>query len=305
MRSTDLIPGVLLVGVILAAPLVVHAQQSAAADLTTTKIFENLYVLSGPQGVNTGNVAVFLTDEGAIVVDDKFDEHVAAILEAVAELTDQPVRYVLNTHHHLDHSGGNAGFQELAEIIAHRNARRNMVKQSGSFGSGRPESDLPRITFNKVTSVFLGGKEVSAHYFGRGHTDGDAVIYFPAERVIHTGDLYVPGGFLVDYSAGGSALEWAATLEAILALDFDTIIPGHLQLAVSRDELVQHIRDFGTVRERLQDLISRGVSREDVRDELELEDLHGWDVVPWVPESPFLRRSFEGLYDELLEAQLR
>ncbi|MDA2937952.1 MBL fold metallo-hydrolase [Acidobacteria bacterium AH-259-A15] len=281
----------------------VSAQQNPDAHLTTTKVRDHLYVVSGPDDVNTGNVAVFVTDEGVILVDDKFDRHVEAILREVRTVTDQPVRYVLNTHHHLDHSGGNRTFLGLAEIIAHRNARQNMVKRSGGFGSGRPDSDLPRVTFSDVTSIFLGGKEVRAYYFGRGHTDGDIVIHFPAERVIHTGDLYVPGGFLTDYSAGGNALEWDATLRAILRLDFDTIIPGHLQTAVTREDLVQHIQDFKTVRHRVQEIIMQGGSREEIAELLKLEDLVGWSTVPWIPTSPRLKRSFAGLYDELKQAQ--
>ncbi len=279
----------------------VSASQTPDADLTTTKIRDHLYVISGPEDVTTGNVAVFVTDEGVILVDNKFDQHVEGILRAVRTVTDQPVRYVLNTHHHLDHSGGNRTFRGLAEIIVHRNARQHMVDRSGSYGSGRPDSDLPRVTFSDVTSIFLGGEEVRAYYFGRGHTDGDAVIHFPAERVIHTGDLYVPGGFLVDYRAGGSALEWDETLKAILRLDFDTVIPGHLQTAVTREDFVQHIEDFMTVRQRVREIILQGGSKEEVAGLLKLDDLAGWSTVPWLPNAPGLRRSFAGLYDELSE----
>ena len=295
--------GVLIATIGLGYLWTVSGGQSTPTSLTTTKVREHLYVISGPEEVNTGNVAVYVTDEGVILVDDKFDRHVEAILKEVRTVSDQPVRYVFNTHHHLDHSGGNRTLLEFAEVISHRNARRNMAKRSGGFGSGRPDSDLPRVTFSDVTSVFLGGKEVRAYYFGRGHTDGDVIIHFPAEKVIHSGDLYVPGGFLTDYSAGGNALEWDASLRAVLELDFDTIIPGHVQTTVTRQDLVQHIQDFDTVRDRVREIILRGGSREDVAERLRLDDLVGWSTAPWIPSSPRLKRSFAGLYDELKQAQ--
>ena len=280
-----------------------YGAENNTSGLRSSAVRDNLFVISGPEDANTGNVAAYITDEGVILVDDKFEQHVDAILGEVSTLTDQPVRYVFNTHHHLDHSGGNKSMLEIAEVIAHDNARRNMKEPIGSFGSDRPASDLPRVTFSEGMSVHLGGKEVQAHYFGRGHTDGDVVIYFPAERVIHTGDLYVPGGFLVDAAAGGSALAWDATLRAVLKLDFDTIIPGHLNITVSREDLVQHIRDFETVRNRIQLIIQSGGTREELRERLKLDDLEGWGTNPWIPAASFLRRSFEELYDELADPQ--
>ena len=106
-----------------------------------------------------------------------------------------------------------------AEIIIQKNARANMVtgKQPG----------LPRITFTDESQVFLGGKEVLARYLGRGHTNGDAVIYFPSEKVLHTGDLFVVGAPFCDTNSGGSIKEWDQTLQKALQYDFDTVIPGH------------------------------------------------------------------------------
>ena len=129
-------------------------------------------------------------------------------------MTDKPVKYVLNTHQHGDHTGGNAKMLEAgAEIIAQKNARANMVdgKMPG----------VPRVSFTDETEVFLGGKEVRARYFGRGHTNGDAVIYFPAQRVIHTGDLFTVGTSsapvtvapFIDYSAKASVVDWTKTLD--------------------------------------------------------------------------------------------
>lgn len=107
-----------------------------------------------------------------------------------------------------------------AEILIHKNARANMVagKQPG----------LPQITFADEAQVFIGGQEVSAHHFGRGHTNGDAVILFPSERVLHPGDLFVNGSApFIDYSAKGSIVDWDKTLDRVLQLDFDTVVLGH------------------------------------------------------------------------------
>lgn len=279
---------------------VASARQASTRSLTIERVRGDLYVIGGPQDANAGHVGMLVTPEGVILVDDKFERHVEAILDAVRTVTEQPVRYIFNTHHHLDHSGGNHLLRERAEIIAHRNARAHMVTKSASSGSGRPESDLPRVTFTDTTSVFLGGKEVRAHFFGRGHTDGDVVIYFPTERVIHTGDLFVPGGFLTDYAAGGSALEWDATLGGVLGLDFDVVIPGHGPTTVSRDVLVRHRQDFETVRQRVRELVAQGTSRNEVERLLKLGDLPGWSTVPWIPVAPRIARSFGGLYDELV-----
>lgn len=249
-------------------------------NLTIEKVKEDLYNISG----DGGNVAAYVTGEGVILVDDKYDRDFNAILAKVKSVTDQPVKYVLSTHHHGDHTGGNPMFLASAEIIAHRNARQNMIngKQPGP----------PRITFSDETSVYLGGKEVRARYFGRGHTNGDAVIYFPDLKVVHTGDLYTNGAPFTDYSAGGSFVEWPQTLDAILKnLDFDTVIPGHGK--VGKPEDVRHHRDnFVTVRNRITELQRQNKSKADFAQSLKIDDL-GWSP------SGLWNGSLPGMYDEI------
>jgi glyoxylase-like metal-dependent hydrolase (beta-lactamase superfamily II) len=173
-------------------------------ELKLEKITDDLYNISG----DGGNVAAYLTNDGVIIIDDKFERDHADIVAKVKSISDKPIKYVLNTHQHGDHTGGNEKLLGSAEIIAHKNARANMVQ-------GKMPG-VPRVSFTDETEVFLGGKEVRAHYFGRGHTNGDAVIHFPALRVIHTGDLFVTGTPFIDYSAGGSAVEWTRTLDEVL-----------------------------------------------------------------------------------------
>ena len=245
-------------------------------QLKLNKIANDLYEVEG----DGGNVAVYVTDEGVILIDDKFDRDYADILAKVRSVTNKPVRYVLNTHQHGDHTGGNAKMQDASvEILAQKNARANMV-------AGKMPG-VPRISFNDETEVFLGGKEVRARYFGRGHTNGDAVIYFPADRTVHTGDLFTVGMSnapvtvtpFIDYSANGSVVEWTRTLDGVLnsGWDFDTVIPGHGPVS-KRADLVAYRQNFEKMRDRVSGMVRDGKSKDDVAKMLTAE--FGWSADP-------------------------
>jgi cyclase len=233
-------------------------QQKARAPLTIEKVADDLYVIIG----NGGNVGVLVTDEGVILVDDKFEPDYDAIIAQVKTVTNQPVKYVFNTHHHGDHSGGNIRFIAIAEIISHKNARENMVPPKAAAGAtGRPA----RIVFTDETSVFLGGKEVRARYFGRGHTNGDIIVYFPAQRVIHTGDLMAGVTPLIDYNGGGSVVEWVRTVDAAMgALDFDKVIPGHGDVT-NKAGLKTYRDNVAKLRDDVTAMVRQGKSKEEVR----------------------------------------
>jgi cyclase len=172
--------------------------QGQPPQLKVNKVQNDLYEIEG----DGGNVAVLVTNEGVILVDDKYERDHDAIMAGIKSVTQQPVKYVFSTHYHEDHSGGNAKFLPTSEIISTRNARTNILEHKQSNGS---KDTLPaRVVFTDETSVFLGGKEVRAHYFGRGHTNGDAVIYFPELKTVHTGDLMAGDSPLIDYPGGGS-----------------------------------------------------------------------------------------------------
>ena len=173
--------------------------------LRTERVKGDLYMVSG----EGGNVALYTTSEGVVLVDDMFDRNHADILAQIKSVTNQPLRYVINTHQHDDHAGGDLKMLPIAEVIAHKNVRANLADIKRPYYEDTPGTPigLPRITFSNELAVHLGGKEVSAHYFGRGHTSGDAVIYFPELKVIHTGDLFlaIRGG-----GSGGGARAAAA-----------------------------------------------------------------------------------------------
>jgi cyclase len=215
--------------------------QAQRQPLTMEKVTPNLYVIIG----NGGNVAVMPTSEGVLIIDDKFAADGPDIVAKVKTISEKPIRYVINTHQHGDHTGGNEALLAAnAEIIIQKNARANMVtgKQSG----------LPRVTFNDESQLFLGGKEVDAKYFGRGHTNGDAMIYFPSEKVIHTGDLFVTTGApFIDSANGGSIKDLDKTVQKALdTFDFDTVIPGH-GAVMKRADLVKWVVTIGELRTRI------------------------------------------------------
>lgn len=258
-------------------------QQPPPEPLTVEKMADDLHVIVG----SGGNVAVLTTSEGMILVDDKFERNVPEILAKVKAIADKPIRYVLNTHQHGDHTGGNQKLMmENIEILIHKNARANMVKVS--------QPGLPRITFADETAVYLGGKEVQAHHYGRGHTNGDSFIYFPAHRVIHTGDLFVSGAPLIDYANGGSGVAWTATIDEALKLDFDRVIPGHGPI-MKRADLIAWKTSFEKVRERITKLKRDGKDVKAAAAELKMDDLAGWSA----PSRFWSERSFPGLYQEL------
>jgi len=265
--------------------------------LRIEKVKADLYMVSG----EGGNVALYVTGEGVILVDDMFDRNHADILAQVRAVTGQPLKYVLNTHQHDDHAGGDLKMLPIAEVIAHRNARANLVHIKQPYYEDTPGTPigLPRLTFSDETSVYLGGKEVRAKYFGRGHTNGDAVVYFPEVRVIHIGDLFLgrPAGvagaapqarppgvnIYVDYAQGGSFLDWTKTLDGMLTLDFDTVIPGHGPVSTKND-VVKFRADLETMRNRLAGMVRQGRSKDDIVNTLERD--YGWRATGCPPSPP-------------------
>jgi cyclase len=242
---------------------VAYTQTPQAGKLALEKVKDDLYVISN----DGGNVAAYVTDEGVIVVDDKFDADVAEILAKIKSVTDKPVKYVLNTHQHGDHTGGNQKMLPLAEIIIHENARANMV-------AGKMPG-VPRVTYSDQTGVYLGGKEVLAKHFGRGHTNGDAAIYFPALKVVHMGDLFVAGAPFIDYSAGASAKEWAGTIDGVLKWDFDTVVPGHGPVS-KRADLIKFRDGMAKLCDRVGGMVREGKGKDDMSKMLVAE--FGWNA---------------------------
>ena len=228
-------------------------------QLNLNKVKDDLYEIEG----DGGNVAVYITDDGVILVDDKFERDHDTIMERIKGVTSKPVKYVLSTHYHEDHSGGNAKMlSSNAEIISTANARKNILAHIQSNAGIIPTP--ARITFTQEEDVVLGGKEVRARFFGRGHTNGDAVMYFPALRTIHTGDLMAGTTPLIDYPGGGSLADWTTTLDEVLNdLDFDTVIPGH-GAVTNKAGLLLYRNNVEKLQNRVKGLIRDGKKADDI-----------------------------------------
>jgi cyclase len=270
------------------ASLQALTQQQAPPALMMEKTKDDLYTIIG----DGGNVAVLITNEGVLLIDDKFEQDHDQIVAKVKSVTNQPIKYVISTHYHADHSGGNGKMMQMGgvEIISTANSRKNILEHKQS---NAPPNVVPaQITFTEETSVFIGGKEVRARYFGRGHTNGDAVIYFPADRTIHTGDLMAGASPLIDYNGGGSLVDWAKTLDGVLKnLDFDTVIPGHGN--VTNKSGLQTYRDnVDKLRTRVTGLIKQGKSQTEIAKVMETE-------YNWAPNSLQQQWSVPGFMKEL------
>jgi len=265
------------------------AQTEAAAPFNLIKVADDLYVIDGG---GAGNVAVYITNEGVILVDDKYEQHFDEIMSNVKKVTNQPIKYILSTHYHADHSGGNTRFSSIAEIISTRNAHDGIVQHKQS---NAPNDMIPaRVTFTQETDLFLGGKEVRAKYYGRGHTNGDAFVYFPALKVLHTGDMFTSASPLIDYPGGGSLLEWPKTLDAVMndkSLDFDTVIPGHGPVSKKAD-LLTYRNNAQKMLTRVQSLVRQGKSQDDVAKVMTAE-------YNWQPGSLNMQWSLPGMMIEL------
>ena len=263
-------------------------QQQAPPALTMEKVKDDLYEVVG----DGGNVAVLVTNEGVLLVDDKFQQDHDQIIQKVKGVTSQPIKYVINTHYHEDHSGGNGRMLMVpgVEIISTANSRKNILEHKQSNAS--PNVVPAKVTFTQETSVFIGGKEVRARYFGRGHTNGDAIIYFPADRTIHTGDLMAGTSPLIDYNGGGSLIEWTKTLDAAMAqLDFETVIPGHGNVT-NKAGLKTYRDNVEKLRNRVTGLIREGKKQDDIAKVMQTE-------YNWQPNSLQQQWSVPGFMTEL------
>jgi cyclase len=263
MRKSSIIR--LSAAVLLVAGLwVAYTQGPLPAKLDLIKIKDDLYVIHND--IVPGNSTALITTEGVLLVDDKFDVDHNGIMEQLKKVTDKPIKYVVNTHHHGDHSGGNAKMQDMnAVVVATEEARENMVdgKQPG----------LPSIVIQHHAHIYLGGKNVELYHFGRAHTNGDMVVYFPGDRTLAAGDMFTFGDAtpqLIDYAGGGSGKEWPKTLDSALELDFDAVVPGH-GVVTTKQEMAKFRDSTLKLRNRVHEMLVQKKTRDDVSKMLQTE----------------------------------
>jgi cyclase len=216
-------------------------QDFSKVQIKVTKVSGNIYMLEGAGG----NVAASVGEDGIVIVDDQFAPLADKIQAALKNLgiTDKPVRLVINTHYHGDHTGGNEPFANTGSTVIAQDKVRKRLETGGAAGNGgsvrmevkpAPKGALPIITFEHDVTVHLNGEDIRALHFPAGHTDGDAIIFFPKNNVVHMGDDLVRYGFpFIDVTGGGSAQGMIAAMEKVSAqLPADVkVIPGHAALS--------------------------------------------------------------------------
>ena len=243
-----------LMGALLLVPGRALAQQPpdfSKVEIKVTKVSGNVYMLEGAGG----NIAASLGDDGILIVDTEYAPLAGKIQAALKGIgiTDKPVRFVVDSHYHDDHSNGNPAFAAAgATIIANENLRKRLENGS-TIGNGpggsihmqqpaRPKEALPVITFDDGINIFLNGEEIEVRHFPAAHTDGDSFVFFATNKVLHTGDVFVRYGFpFIDVNSGGSVQGMIAACDKALAeFPADTkVIPGHGALATMDD-----LRDY-------------------------------------------------------------
>jgi len=280
--------------------LVAQDQDFSKVQMKVTKVAGNVYMLEGAGG----NIGASVGDDGIVIVDDQFAPLADKIKAALKGITDKPVRFIINTHYHGDHTGGNAIFQQNAPIIAQDNVRKRLEEggTAGNLGSismqVKPASKeaLPIITFDHDVTVHLNGEDIRALHFPHGHTDGDSVIFFPKSNVVHMGDDFVTYGFpFVDLAGGGSVSGMIAAIDEIVPkLPADVkVIPGHGPISNLDD-----VRHFVTMLKESQAAVDAGIKQGKTLDQLKQENV----LAPWQKWSGQFVKSdqwLETLYNDL------
>lgn len=249
-----------LFGVVLVANL--NAQRDFSdVQITSEKLTDNIYALFG----SGGNIGLAIGEDAAYLIDDQFGPLTEKIVAHVKTLTDKPVNFVLNTHMHGDHTGGNENLANAgALVIAHENVRKRMVASD----EPNPKEALPVITFNDKMTLHLGnGKSLHAMYVNPAHTDGDTYYYFPEDNVIHMGDNFFSGRYpYIDLNSGGDIDGLISNVTMALGIvdDSTKIIPGHGSIS-SKSDLENYKNLLITLRERVTKARKEGNSLEETQ----------------------------------------
>jgi cyclase len=261
-----------------------QGQDFSKVQIKVTKVSGNIYMLEGAGG----NIAASIGDDGIVIVDDQFAplaDKIQASLKSQG-ITDKPVRFVINTHYHGDHTGGNAPFSNAGStVIAQDNVRKRLIS-GGTAGNGpggsihmedKPaeKAALPIITFEHDVTVHLNGEDIRALHFPAGHTDGDSIIFFPKNNVVHMGDDFVRYGFpFIDVTSGGSVQGMIAAMEKATAqLPADVkVIPGHGQLSNLDD-----VREFTKMLKETSAVVQKALAERKTLEQMKQEKI----LDPW------------------------
>jgi cyclase len=292
-RTTIFLAFAILAAAVLAQPqppaALAAGGRSAPQPQAIQQVKPGLYMITGAGG----NTTVRVTSQGLIVVDGKLPSQTNydALMALIKGVSDRPIKYLIVTHHHADHSGNNQRFLDAGvQVVAHENLKTNLVTYAVD-----PKPAPPSLTYpGALYTLSLGEVKVELHHFGRAHTSGDTVVYFPDLKVVAVSDTVTTGktGPLIDYAGGGSATDWTNVLAGILALDFDAAIPGNGDV-LTKDDVRAYKTKFDTVVARAKDLVRMGVPQDQLLAQIKTDDI-GW--TPRVPK-------VDAFYAELSEAK--
>ena len=289
---------IVLLGTLLAAGAASMAAQTPAPKIIDiVKLKDNLYVLTSSTPGNAatfsgGNVAVFITDGGVTLVDDKLAGWGQAVLDKVKSVTNKPITTIINTHTHGDHTGNNGFFGGNVEIVAQDNTKTNMQKMDAFKGEGA--KFLPGKTYKDKLSLGSGKDRIDLYYLGRGHTSGDTFVVFPALRVLHTGDMFAwKDGPLCDRGNGGSCVDFPRTLQKAIAdiKNVDTVIPGHSPMQTPKD-LLEYQRFTADLLSHAMDAMKASKSVDDAFASFKIDKYPGY-------KNERVKAAMQAVYDEL------
>ena len=263
---------------IVATAAFAQQQDFSKVEIKVEKVQGTVYMLTGAGG----NIGVSAGDDGIVIVDDQFAPLAPKIKEALKSISTKPIKFIINTHYHGDHTGGNEVFGKDAPIVAHDNVRTRLA--AGSKAAGRetppaPKGALPIITFNDTATLHVNGEDIKAVHFPNGHTDTDSVIFFTKSNVVHMGDdLFFAQFPFIDLDNGGSVRGLIKNLVAILPmLDDDTkLIAGHGALSDKR-ALTQWIDMLKGTVAIMNEAIQKGKTLEEIKAEKTLVAWSNWD----------------------------
>jgi glyoxylase-like metal-dependent hydrolase (beta-lactamase superfamily II) len=260
---------------------VAQAQQPdySKVQIKATKVAGNVYMLEGAGG----NIGVSVGDDGLLIVDDQFAPLADKIRAALKGIADKKLHFILNTHWHGDHTGGNVSFGPEATIIAHDNVRKRLSTEQKSTVFNRttppsPREALPVITFDKTLTVHFNGEEIRAIHFPQGHTDGDSVIFFTSSNVVHLGDDFFAGRFpFVDLESGGTVEGLVRNIGEIITKipEGAKLIPGHGPISTI-DDLKNYHRMLQQTTEIVRQKIAAGKTLEQIKSEGLPEEWKPW-----------------------------
>jgi glyoxylase-like metal-dependent hydrolase (beta-lactamase superfamily II) len=260
---------VVLVGLVLLGALSIavgaQAPKPAAAAIKVQKLRDNLFVLNALAGGGGGNTSVFITATGVVVVDTKNPGWGQPLLEVIKTLTPKPVSLIINTHTHGDHVSGNVEFPATVDVVTHENTKTNMTAMRPAAFVAQPAGGPPpniftankgvgmsKRTFKDSMTIGQGDERIELRYFGRAHTDGDAMVLFPAARVLHMADVFATKGLPgMDANNGGTGVGFAETLTKVAEFadrnNVEAIVNGHFETPTTRADLreyIQFVQDF-------------------------------------------------------------